>query len=212
MTGGNSLTIGSSGNGLANARLLVENGGTFHSGTGLILVQNTGVLEIDDNGTFNANGNVTVDGTSASLTRDLLGVLNIDTGRTLTVQNRASVDITGAFDIDDGVTVLTQSGGEFNSGDLDVGSSSGTGTLTIQGEQSGTNSMGTIGNMVLGQSGGTGNFSVLDTASVTTGSIAIADDLVSGSTGVLTVDTGGVLQTGTIDIASGGGIRMDRSR
>ena len=61
----------------------VQSGGTFNSGTGVIMVNATGTVAIAG-GTFNANGDMTLNG--GSLTRDTTGVFTLAFGKTLTAQ------------------------------------------------------------------------------------------------------------------------------
>ena len=78
------------------ATVNVQNGGTFNTGTGTTTVNATGQVNINA-GTFNANGNVTLNGTGAQLNRIGSGVFNLALGTSLSVQNGADVTISSLY-------------------------------------------------------------------------------------------------------------------
>jgi hypothetical protein len=90
LAGAGAATIGAA---AGSAGLLnVFNGGVFNSGSGTTTVNATGSVAITG-GTFNSNGNLTLNG--GGLTRDVNSNLNLAVGRTFTVQNGGDVSITG---------------------------------------------------------------------------------------------------------------------
>ena len=92
LTGAATATIGAAG--ASTAPLNVQSGGTFTSGTGVAAVNATGTVAIAG-GTFNANGDLTLNG--GQLTRDAAGVFNLAAGKTLAVQGGGDALFTGAY-------------------------------------------------------------------------------------------------------------------
>jgi hypothetical protein len=86
-TGATSITLGSSAN--SDAVIAVADSGSFYSGTGTITVNKTGEIETLAGGTFNANGNVILNGGSllAVFAGVSDGIFNLAPGKNLTAQN-----------------------------------------------------------------------------------------------------------------------------
>jgi T5SS/PEP-CTERM-associated repeat protein len=119
MTGASTLTIGDDINPNIVSDVIVSNSGVMSTGTGAILIQNSGHLNIQA-GTFNANGNVTVD--SGTITRGSgSGGFNLGSGLTLTAKNAAQINFGGAYTLDQGATFDIQSNADFTTtGSLNI--------------------------------------------------------------------------------------------
>ncbi len=128
-TGASDLTVGGTGSG--SAALTVEEYGEFDTGTGSIVVNPTGTIDVKSNGVLTANGNVTIDG--GTLRRSSDASFNLAAGETLTVKNNGQVEFTGYYSLRNGTTFDLQSGADLLvTNYLDIGSG-GNGTLTVDG-------------------------------------------------------------------------------
>jgi T5SS/PEP-CTERM-associated repeat protein len=156
-TGASTLTVGlASGNTAALNVIGVDiagSGATFNSGTGAITVNPTGVISVQF-GTFNANGNMTINGGQLNLNTG--GGIIVAAGKTLTIQSggdatatddfalftAATTNVTGpgstlsatdSVQINNGATINVSAGGILNAGnELEVGAFQ-TGTLVVDG-------------------------------------------------------------------------------
>jgi len=175
MTGASTLTIGDETNPNVTADVIVSSGGQIDTGTGDILIRNSGRLNVTD-GTFNANGNITVDGgiierSTAS------GNFNLGAGLTLTAQNNAILSFLTEQVIDNDASIVINSGADFVVTDLNIGKS-GNGSLTVDGAGS----------------------------SATLGTLSLVANNVGASHGSLTIDNDAVVvTTGDVDIAASSG-------
>ena len=105
--------------------------GTVTTGTGLSTVAAGGAINITG-GTFNANGNLTLDGASAQLNR-AVGAFNLAAGKTLTVQGGGDATFTGDYTNDTASTIVVSGAGstlQTVSGFLEINGGS---TLRVQG-------------------------------------------------------------------------------
>jgi len=207
------LVLAPSGNAALNL-----SGGTITAG-GLTTI-NSGGIYTQSNGTFNANGGMTIDGGTYQRTG---GAFNLAAGQTLTAMNDGQFSYNTSYDIDAGTTFDIQSGADFVfSTYLDIGDNGGDGTLLVDGSGSslvtGTayslwgysgntaditfsnNATGDIGEILLAQhaaAGTTGNFDVLSNADVTIDTLIIADSGGATTSGVVSViDSGSTITQG----------------
>ncbi len=214
-----SLTVGTLGTGT----LTLSGSGVFTGGSGNSTVGPAGTVAISG-GTFNANGNLTVNG--GQLTRSGSGALNLATGTQFTVQGGGDAIFTGLFQqsVRSNLTV-TGSGSTFTtSGDFQW---DGTGnTLSLLNVNTG-GLISSAGALHLGRTNdavaltvnGAGsqivaspNFTsewqagvlLLNGASATLGALKLADtDFGSNSFGSLDVQSGATAAIGNISAASG---------
>ncbi len=162
----------------SSGTLAIVDGGTFESGTGLTTVKATGLITIDD-GTFNSNGNLTIDG--GQLTRDSGGVLTLDAGTTLDLRNGGEVVITGGFSNTTASTILLVGSGS---------TLSTTSFLTVAGGSTLSVQFGSdvsVGENVNVGTSGNGTIMVSDAGSSLTGRIL---DLGTGGVGSATFRIG----------------------
>jgi T5SS/PEP-CTERM-associated repeat protein len=201
MTGASTLTVGDETNPNIVSDVIVSNAGVMSTGTGAILIQNSGHLDIQA-GTFNANGNVTIDG--ATVTRGSgSSVFNLGTGLTLTAQNAGQINFTGSHSIDQGAMFNIQSGADFDTtGLLNIGNTGGDGTLIVDG----TGSSVTAGSgSFWGDDGNTANITFRNGSTGTLGQTHLAVGTTAGTTANLNVESGAVVTVGNLDIAASGG-------
>ena len=205
----------------SGATLNVQNGGVFNSGTGTTTVNATGDVAVAG-GTFNSNGNLTLDG--GGLTRDAGGVFTLASGRTFTVQGGGDVSFTGDHSFENaltfnvsgagstflmvgvisdlaflgGLTGNVTSGGSVNVGGAFTISSSSPGTLTVDG----SGSMLTVAGFTqlgLG-SGEMGTLNLNNNATAVLGVAVIASGAAQGTLNVL---SGADATAGNIQLAAG---------
>jgi T5SS/PEP-CTERM-associated repeat protein len=182
----NSLSVGSS---AGNGTLTIQGGATVSSGSNGAFI-----------GSFSGTGIATVDGTGSALnSTGLISVGSSNGNGTLTIQGGATVSsgsngaFIGSFS-GTGIATVDGTGSALNStGSISVGSSNGNGTLTIQ-------NGGTVsgGSDVNGNGGGIGNgattVSGSGSALNSTGSIFVGS---SGANGMLTIQNGGIVSSGS---------------
>jgi len=200
--GAATLTLGSASGNIGN--LNVESDGTFTTGTGTTTVNATGSIDIGtgfSGGTFNANGNVNVNG--GSIFRGS-GNFNLASGRTLTATNDAQINLGISTVLSGGTTWNIESGASlFSSGIMDIGLSGGSTMVTIDGADS---SLETGSNNSLWGTGGhTAQVTVSNGASANVGGIFLAGSSTAGTTGILTVESGATMTTGSLSVADIGG-------
>ncbi len=197
------LTIGAP-SGTGTGTLNVDNGGVFTTGTGTTTINATGTLNagVIGNGTFNANGNVNVDG--GTINRGASSSdFNLATGLTLTATNDAQINFIGEYAIDLGTTIDIQSGADFTLNILDIGGGGGDGTLVVDGPGSSVTAVmfdsfwGFFGNTadVTFRNGATGNL----------GDIRLAEHTTGGTTGIFRVESGATVTTDSLRVAPSGG-------
>jgi T5SS/PEP-CTERM-associated repeat protein len=151
MSGASALTVGSLVNDNVEPKVQIGSGGTFNTGTGAISIRNTGVLEIFPGGTFNANGNVTVDGgriTNAlgnGNANTVYGSFNLAAGRNLIIAGGGTFTYSSNFILQNGSTArVTGLGSTWtNSQFLTIGDTNA-GTLIIERGGSVASKMSTV--------------------------------------------------------------------
>ncbi len=94
------VTVGAAAGGGSGTINLNDAG--FVNGTGTITINATGAVNIIGSSNFNA-GNVTING--GLLTSGANGVLNLSTGKTMTIQNGGHATLGGNYDVDNNTTV-----------------------------------------------------------------------------------------------------------
>ena len=212
-SGASTLTVGSSGTGAATIN--VQNDGVFTTGTGTTNINATGTLNLPDDGIFNANGNVNIDG--GTINAAFFNTFRLAAGKTMTLSNNAQYN-GGNYGVDDGTTLNVLSGSDLILPlGLDVGFGSN-GTLVVDGTGSSVTSGisftsiigagGVTGNATFRNNAAgdfqqtlqlawgtdantTGNLNVLTGADITTLDIKIAAEGTSGGSGTLTVNGSG---------------------
>lgn len=201
MTGASTLTIGDDINPNITADAIVGVGGTLTTGTGAVTIRNSGRLEVQSTGTFNANGNVTVDGA----TIDRLAVdanFNLGAGLSLTASNDAQLNFTGDFTIDNGGAWTLQSGADYNTtssfDDIRVGVVTD-GSLIVENAGASLNlgtSISSSATSYIGSNGATGAITIRDSATATFGKVYIASSTVAGTSGELNIEDGATVTAG----------------
>jgi autotransporter-associated beta strand protein len=224
--GSSTLEVGNGTSGTAVLNLSpTSSGATFDTGTGQMTISKTGTVNIGNPAggsfgtTFNANGNVTIDG--GVLTRNGGSAFNLAAGKTMTVQNggrasftytndyttaNATYNITGSgskieassdLSIGAGSQVNVSSGGAFVSGNfMDVHANA---TLTVDGASSSVTEknqsvwgIGAPANVTF-SNGATGDLE---------GEVDLAPGAVSGSSATLNVQSGATVGVGTLALVA----------
>jgi T5SS/PEP-CTERM-associated repeat protein len=209
---GSSMTLSPGGSGVlvlghadgGSATLNVLNGGTFTSGTGSIVVNATGSINIGRTdtshplGTFYANGNVDVNGGSIS---SIDGNFLLAADRTFTAQNDAQLEFSFTRINDSTWNIL--SGSVLDAGLSNIGTS-GDGTLTVDGTGSSFNA---AGGSTWGVSGNTALVTVRNGATASIGGIlGFANSDTAGSSASLVIENGAAfMTTGSMLVATSGG-------
>ena len=201
--GASTLMVGHASTGTAG--IVISNGGTFTTGTGATTINATGLINVGQTGggTFNANGNVTVDGGTIVRGSHIASAFNLASGLTLTASNNALVDFQGNYDINQGTTFDIQSDADFStSGTLDIGFTSD-GTLLVDG----TGSSVTIGSgtSFWGVGGSTADVTFRNAATGSLGLISLAANASPGTTGIFNVESGAIVTTENLNVAISGG-------
>ncbi len=201
MNGASTFTIGDDINPNIVSDVIVSNSAVMSTGTGAILVQNSGYLDVQT-GTFNANGNLTINGGTITRGGDPDG-FNLAAGLTLTAQNFAQLNFAGSYSIDQGTTFDLQSSADFSTaGSLNIGDS-GDGTLLVDGAGSSV----TVGaDSIWGANGSTANVTFRNGATGALGLTHIAGTTVGEVHGNLNVESGAVVTANTLTLAASGGI------
>jgi T5SS/PEP-CTERM-associated repeat protein len=200
MTGASTLTLGDNFNPNVVSDLIVSNSAVMSTGTGAILIQNSGNLDVQT-GTFNANGPLTV--SNGTITRGSgSDGFNLGSGLTLTALNAAQINFGGAYSIDQGTTFDLQSNADFStSGSLNIGDS-GDGTLLVDGAGSSV----TVGaDSIWGANGGSANVTFRNGATGELSLTHIALSAAGVATGNLNVESGAVVTANSLTLAAGGG-------
>ncbi len=209
---GANLIVGSATGGAGTLNVLL--GGTFTTGTGTTTINATGEINLANNGTFNANGPVHIDGGTLDVFTGSPTAFHLDNGLALTATNDAQVKF-ASYDINENKTFEFNSGADLTTtGTLSVGSTSlvGRGTLIVDGPGTTVTLGGDLGNQsnwydadVTFRNGATGDlgvvavgsgdsfgnpatvstFNIQSGASVTTDSLSVVG---RESTATLTVD------------------------
>ena len=201
--GASTLNVGSTSG--STGTIDVQNSGVFTTGTGAINVNATGTLNagVTGVGTFNANGDVNVDG--GTINRgNASNRFNLATGKTLTATNDAQINFTGAYNIDLGTTFNILSGADFSTTlFIDIGHAGGDGTLLVDGSGS---SVVTAANYAWwGSFGNTANVTFSNSATGDIGEIQLARTSTAGTTGNFSVLSDADVNVDALQIANFGG-------
>jgi hypothetical protein len=216
-TAGALLTLGGASG--SSATLNVQAGGTFNANaTGTTNINATGTLAITG-GTFNANGNLFLNG---QLTRNAGGAFNLAAGKTLTVQNGGDAIITGGYQQTTAATInVTGTGSTFTMTDgsgfrggstlnitaggrvestnyIDLAYIGGDATVLVDGAGS---SFVTQGISLWGAHGNTATVTFANGANGSIGNTDIAQQGV-GTTGTVRVQSGSNLTVGALTLAN----------
>ena len=196
-TAGGALAVGQI---AGTATIDVLAGGVFSTGTFGTTVGRSGSIHIDD-GTFNANGDVDVNG--GSITRTA-GGFNLAAGRTLTASDDAQIDLGGGTALSGGTTWNITDGADlFNAADMNIGTSGGITTVIIDGAGSSLTTGSDVSRW--GVFGNAAQVTIRNSASANVGTIVLADSSVAGTTGSLTVESGATMTTRNLAVIANGG-------
>ena len=172
-------------------------------------------IAVNGTGTFNINESLTLNG--SQLTRASGGIVNLATGKTLTVQNGGDATITGAFanstastisvsgtgstlattgnlGIQGGSILNIAAGGSIatGAGNVNVGTSGGNGAVTVDG----AGSSFTGDSLFIGQSGRTGSVTFSNGSTGQFSTVGLDQSSVAGTNGSLAIQSGATV-TGT---------------
>ncbi len=201
-TGASALEIGST-SGTGSATVDIQNGGTFTTGTGTTTINATGAVNIGltGGGTFNANGPVQVIGGQLTVEDDFNDIFDLASGQTLTASSDAQVDF-GAYNINEGTTVEINSGADLSALTLNVGASTGSGTLVVDGLGSSVTSdfAGTWAT-----SGHTADVTFRQQATGDLNGVLMANSTAAGTTATLAIESGATVTATGIQMANFGG-------
>jgi len=192
------LTVGSATGG--DGTLDIKNEGTFHGTTAATTINASGKINVGvfGGGTFNANGDITVDG--GTLRSGSTGDFTLGNSLTVTAMNDSLIDLNTIYEIDDDTTFDIQSDAELRVDGLRIGTS-GDGTLLVDGlgsrlfvEDNDFYSWGTGGN--------TANVTIRNnaTAIINTSILQVASG--AGSTGVFNIESGASVLMSNLAVAS----------
>ena len=197
-TGAHTLTVGHATDG--TGMITIDNTATFTTGTGDILINPTGMIEVTGGGVFNANGSVLIDGGTIDATGN---GFNLAAGKTLTAMNNGQVNFSGNHNIANNSTYTFTTGADLNSiSYIDVGNGSD-GTLIVDGPGS---SISTESISYYGSNGGTGNVTLRNQAiAYFNNPLRIVQGSSPGTTGVFNVESEAHVNLyGEMTIANGG--------
>jgi T5SS/PEP-CTERM-associated repeat protein len=192
-----------------SAALNVSGGGMFSTGTSTTNVKSTGDINISTGGTFNANGNVTVDG--GTINRDNSSSFELATGKTMTVQNGGSANFSGNYSATSSgmynisgtnSKLETLGGGAFNINNAAQVNVDASGLLSVAGNMEvGNGSSGTL-SIDAGASATQAGSSTLTVGHGTTGTATINVGTTIGGGASLTTGTGQftINATGTVNV------------
>ena len=174
--------------------LNVTNGAVLTTGTGPTNIRNTGTLTVDETSTFNARGDITVDG--GTLVNENAGATILSSGRTLLATNGGQVETIGVnFFVFQGQTATIGSGSTWtHNGTLNAGLNGGDadGTITVEGN-------GSILNVSEGLDINNGVGNLQNNAQVVSDFLAVGRDSVNGSNiAEFNINGGGELTTGDV--------------
>lgn len=203
-SGVSTLELGSSTGGAGT--LTIQNDAEYTSGTGTITVNATGKIDIGPTGGghFNANGDIDVDGGQILLDSESFDVFNLASGRTVTATSDGLIDFDQHYEIDEGTTFDIQSGADFDvDGYLDIGYTSGNGTLIVDG--TGSSVTTAFETSFWGLSGNTADVTIRNEATGDFGGILLADTSDAGTTATFNVESDANVMTGALQIATNGG-------
>ena len=181
-----------------SAELLVANGATFTT------VNNSDETNINpngtltfDNATYNASGDVSVNGGTFSVTNG--GQFNLGAGRTLTASNDGQVDFSDSYTINNGTTVAIQSGADLMAPSISLGVG-GDGTLTVDGFGSTVTASTSAANW--GLSGNTADVTFRNGAQGALGEVRLANSTNISTETNLNIESGADVTTGNLQIVA----------
>lgn len=182
-----------------------DSGATFNTGTGDIIVYDTGSISVGSTtstGTFNVNGDLSLDGGSLEVNSG--SVFNLATGKNLTADSGSTITLHGnRFFGKDNTIQLSEGATLTSSGYLDLGSSVGSGTINVFG----SGSKATIAqHSIIGSSVGSGNVNVL-----LGGVVEYQNGLNISENGSVRVELSGNLNSGSSVYVDGGELYIDGS-
>ena len=200
-TGSSILAVGHASTGTAS--ITVSNSGVFASGTGDITVYKTDQINVTG-GTFNANGNVNVDG--GKITRSGTGLFTLASGKTLTASNNAQIDMGMETALSGGTNWIIQSGADLSASEyLDIGTSGGTTNVTVDGSGSTLNIAAPSASSCWGWNGNTANVTFRNAASGQLGAISLPVSDTADASGTLRVESGANVICNSLYLAYDGG-------
>jgi fibronectin-binding autotransporter adhesin len=225
-SGATTVTVGSATNGTAVINIgTTANGGTFNTGTGLFTINNTGTVNIGsgaNTGTLDASGDLMING--GTLTVGNGSSLDMDAGRTMTIQNGGTATFVGFFTdanvtydvagagsllettvgglfIGDGAEVNVSAGGSLSSASTMAVGLSGASTLVVDGAAS--NATTTHAEFGTTSTGSIANVTFSNGAVGTFSALSVAN---GGSAADVDILSGADLNvSGNINIATAGG-------
>ena len=224
VNGAGTTTIGAASTSTSN--FIVTDSGTFTSGTGDITVGATGSVSVSLNGTFNANGNMIVNGGTVARTAN--GVFNLTAGKTLTMQGGGDFTVTGVYEHSTASTVTVTGSGStlstnaandlrFNGGStmnvlagadvtsggalmLATTAAGGSATMLVDGVGSTFNApSASWGN------GAAANVTFSNSGSGSLGHLAVAGSSLAGTSATVNINSGGSFAVNSLALANGGG-------
>lgn len=209
-SGASTLSLGASSGG--TSRIDVDSNGVFSTGTGLITIASTGVLDVGSTtgiGTFNANGDVLVDGGTIAVDQSSFSAFRLASGKSLTASNAAQITLNGTTSLSGGSVFRVEGGSDVTMEGLSLATAGGAGntaTFTVDNAagaafpdtivlQTGTLNIGhastgaaTLNLVNQGAFGSTGNVNILKTGTLNvTDSLFQADGDVSINGGTVHV-------------------------
>jgi hypothetical protein len=234
--GATNITVGAASGGTSTISLN-SSPSVFSTGTGLLTINRSGVVDINS-GTFNANGNVLINGGLLDRSSGGGSGFVLAAGGQMTIQNggravfggtynvasstasNPNIHVTGSgsrleaqstMSIDFGAEVEVESGGALTASTLNIGTN-GLGTLRVSGVGSSvtTNIFGfhqwgmSMG--ITGSTPGVANVTFSNNALGTiNGPLHLAESSISGTTAIVTVESGADMSVEDLRLASQGG-------
>ena len=197
------FTVGDNAAGGPSGLVDVLTGSTL-TAQGTTTVYASGELNVSD-GTFNANGDVTIDG--GTLTRTTAGSLNLAAGKKLTASNGAQVTLTGAYFLNQGTEFEINSGADLFFSAIGVGFFGSDGTLVADGLGSTVTTLAgsTSG---IGIDGATAEVTFRNQATGTLAEIRLSNtnDADPNTTGILNIESGAAVTMDDLYVTNVGGV------
>ncbi|MEX2307004.1 MAG: hypothetical protein WD738_05400 [Pirellulales bacterium] len=222
------IIVGHASTGAAVINIGTTASGAAFTSTGMLTINATGEVNIGsgaNTGTLNANGDVTING--GVLTRGSSGTFELQSGKTMTIQNSGNASFAGSYNtannaiynvtgggsiletlgagslhIGNGAQMSVNSGGVVSSAITSFIGTNGDGTLIVDG--SGSTANGLIATWAGG--GFTANVTFSNGAVGNFGSTSLANDSTTGTTANVDVLSGADLNlSGSLSLAANGG-------
>jgi len=213
-TGSGELIVGGTGTG--SATINVSDAAVYTTGTGTTTINANGTVNVTTGGTFNTNGDLQINGGSLAvdsasvfnLTGDLSiqgGALSIDAvssflllGRDLTATGGSTIVTAGSLGFQSSTSIINTQSDYDHTGLFAIGTNNGNGSLTVS--DPGT-TLDIDGSLTLSFFGNQGDLTIEDSAIVTSSRFSIGVEGTSSTTsGTLTIQGGGSLNTGNVDL------------